>query len=258
MQGVIEREKSEQLQLRPLPEVFESLLGSEAPPPEPQPLDTGAGDVPADGEADGEADGAADGEEGGDAAEAPPPSPSPADTDNMPEERSQAASPDAEALAGGTSGRSSPDVAIGDFSFTFLGATFRCCPGIHPSPGTCAHAHKHTYAHKGTPAFCKDHACVSPSRDSYGGTRDVIRCPYDLSDTSCCHHACIGRNCELAYRAILLSGCFVSGRNDPGTDSSRGCGLDGDCLAVSDEVCGTTEAMPTAPQCMRCLPHIAA
>lgn len=142
MQGVIEREKSEQLQLRPLPEVFESLLGSEVLPPEQQPLSTAAADVPADGKADGEA--------GGDAAEAPPPSPSPVGTDNMQEERSQAASPDAEALAGGTSGRASPDVAIGDFSFTFLGATFRCCPGTHPHPGTCAHRQAQTQTHTHT------------------------------------------------------------------------------------------------------------
>lgn len=114
MQGVIEREKREQLQLHPLPQVFESLLSSEALPPEAQPQDPAAGVAPADGEEDGEA------------TEAPPLSPSPAATEDMHEERSQAASPDAEAPAEGTGGRASPDVTIGTFSFTFLGATFRC------------------------------------------------------------------------------------------------------------------------------------
>lgn len=118
VQGVIEREKREQLQLLPLPQVFESLLSSEAQPPDPQPQNAPSDENPSDS-TEPPPPGPVDVEMG-------PQSPSPVEREDMDGEGCGAGSLEAGAAAEEGTGRSSPDVAIEEFSFTFLGATFRC------------------------------------------------------------------------------------------------------------------------------------
>lgn len=173
VQGVIERDKSEQLQLHPLPEVFESLLGSQA-------------DAPATSEACAPPEGAP-----ADAAPAPEPSPpaqEPAPSPSAsPSPQLEDAQDTGEAGPGGPSSpegsspdRRSPDVPIEDFSFTFLGAVFRWgglhehATGVPPRTtqmqGLSARAHAQASPPTPRRAVCCVHMVAVPCR-----SRDLER-----------------------------------------------------------------------------------